>query len=405
MNGHYTIYKREPDGTQGDMIPDFTLLEIDLYWGKRSKIRIEGVSPSGEAQLAIGNGVDIYRNGKYFLGGIIDSSDNECPKPATGIKNWTTEGEDDSVLLTRRQILADPVNLTFDKDTYDKAEGYAYNRLIHYVYNNGYRGTSRDRWFSDQMILPSERPVGTEDISAYRSVQLAKALSEIGKEDELFPTLVRDPKTGAISMIIPEPRDMTEEIVISPNYGNVTKWSRKDKLPDYNAVWVVSGEYSKGRLYVYAEDLESIAAYGRIEAIVSKSDIKVWEDSGQETAEASEGENNEEEEHLTEEDVRSILEAEARTLLLKHGVKRSWTVEVAETQEFAFEDNWKVGDRVTCVIDGEKFETQITAAKITYEKGLETVEPTVGDIERGLFGQLFDLIDGLDDRITRKENE
>ena len=399
MNGHYTVYRREPDGTQGDMIPDFTLLELDLHWGKRSKIRIEGCSRSGEAPLSVGDGVDIYRNGEYYLGGIITGMQTECTKPATGIKYWTAEGEDDTILLTHRQLLADPVDLTFDKDTYDRAEDYAYNRIIHYIYNDGWRGTSHDRWLSDQVTLPSERPVGTEDVSAYRSVQLAKALQEIGKEDELFPVVTRNPKTGALTVTIPESRDKTEEIIISPDYGNVTKWSRKDTLPDFNAVWVVSGDYSQGRLYVYAEDLESIAAYGRIETIVTKSDIKVWEDDG------SEPDPEDEEEHLTEEDVTAILEAEARMQLRDHGVKRSWNIEVAETQELAFEDVWKVGDKVLCVIDGEKFETQITAAKVTYEKGLETVEPTVGTIERGLFGQLFDLIDGLDDRITRKENE
>lgn len=399
MNGSYTIYKRDPDGTQGDMIPDFTKLEIKLSWGRNAKISLTGVSRTGETVLEPGDGLTIFRNGNYFLGVIIDEVQTECTDPSTGVKYWVAEGDEDTVLLSRRQVLADPVDLTFDKDTYDKADDYAYNRIIHYIYNSAYRGTTRNRWLADELTLPSERPVGTEGVSAYRSISLNRALNEIGKEDDLFPVLTINPKTGAYTVTIPEPRDKTEEIIISPEFGNVTKWKRTDKAPQFNAVWVVSGDYSQGRLYVYAEDLESIAKYGRIETVVSRSDVKVWEDGGEETEEESE------EEHLTEEDVTAILEEEARTQLIEHGVKRSWSVSVIETKDLAFMDDWQVGDYVTCAIDGEKFETQITEASIVYEEGAEVVEPTVGTIERGLFGQLLDLIDGLDDRITRKENE
>lgn len=398
MNGSYTIYKRDPDGTQGDMIPDFTKLEISINWGKRSKVSLTGISRTGETVLNAGDGIAIFRNGVYFLGVIIDEVETNCKDPASGVKVWTASGEDDSVLLAHRQVLADPVDLTFDKDTYDRCEDYAYNRIIHYINNSAYHGTTRERWLADEITLPSERPVGTEGVSAYRSQELTKALSEIGREDGLFASLVINPKTGAMTVTIPEPRDKTEEIIISPEFGNVTKWKRKDTAPEFNAVWVVSGDYSKGRLYVYAEDVLSIAEYGRIEAIVTKSDVKVWEEDESD-------QDDEEEEHLTEEDVTAILEEEARTQLIEHGVKRSWSVSVIETRDLAFMDDWQVGDFVTCAIDGEKFETQITAASIIYEKGAEVVEPTVGTLERGLFGQLLDLIDGLDDRITRKENE
>lgn len=400
MNGTYTLYKRDPDGTQGDMIPDFTTLEITLKWGKVSKIHVEGVSRTGETPLSIGDGLIVYRNGEFFIGGVVSNMETDCPDPANGVKYWSAEGDDDTILLARRQILADPVNLTFNQDAYDKAEGFSHNRIIHYIYNDCWKGTTSDRWLANEMTLPSERPVGTEGVSAYRSVVMTKALTEIGKEDDLFPQLSRDPKTGDATVLIPEARDMTGTIIISPNYGNITSWSRRDKLPDFNAIWVVSGDYGRGRLYVYAEDLESIAAYGRIETVVVKSDAKVWEEGDPE----DEDEGGEEE-HLTEEDVIAILEQEARTQLIEHGVKRSWSVAVVETQDLAFMVNWQVGDLVTCVCDGEKFQTQITQARITFAQGIETVEPTVGTIERGIFGQLFDQINGLDDRITRKENE
>ena len=403
MNGAYTAYKRDTDGTQGDMITGILSMALTLSASKLSKFVVEGVT-TGAVPVEEGDAVLIYRNGAKFLSGIVEELTVDCDEPATGVKYWSIAGQEDTVLFSRRQILGDPVDFTFDSKTYDQIEDSAYNRIIHYIRTSCGIDTVPERRFSESMRLPGQENRGTVAVSAYRSIALDKALSEIGKEDEFYPELQWDDKTGAMRVIIKAFRDKTDEIVISPEFGNVVSWTMKGNIPEFNAVWVVSGDYSKGRLYVYAEDEESVRKYGRIESIVNKSDITVWEEDPQADPE-EETEEDPENPHLTEEDVYSILQAEARTQLKDHGRKRSYEIKAAETRGMAFMEDWIVGDRVTCVIDGDRFESQITEAKVSYKEGVETVEPTVGDVERGLFGKLFDMLDGLDDRITRKENE
>lgn len=397
MNGTYTIYKREKDGSRGSVIAEFTSLEITLSWSELSKWTIEGVT-TDTVPLAAGDSVIIYRNGVFFLGGIVQQVHCDCTDPAAGVKYWTANGSDDTLMLSWRQVLADPIDLTFDKDTYDQIEDCAYNRLIHYIDDCIGSGTVPSRRISHKLVLPGRDSRGGEGVSAFRMKALDKVLKEIGTEDELYPYLIRSDSNGEYRIRIRASRDKTADLIISPDFGNVTAWSRKELMPEFNAVWVVSGDYSEGRLYVYTEDSESVKKYGRIEQVVTRSDVKPFD----ETEPIPE---DEETPMLTEEDVLSILEQEAETQLKEHGRKRTWTVEAAETREMAFLDDWQIGDRVTCVIDGEKFESRITEAKITYAEGIETVIPTVGDVERGLFGKIFDLIDGLDDRITNKENE
>lgn len=405
MNGIYTIYKRDPDGTQGELIAAITSLELTMSATKLSKIKLEG-STVGTVPLTAGDSVIVYRNGLMLLGFIIDEVLTDCDSPATGLKSWTASGEEDTVMFSWRQVLGDPAELTFDKETYDQIEDSAYNRIIHYIEDCCGKGTTPERKLSDGMKLPGKEDRGTVAVSAYRSINLQKALEEIGSTDELYPKIIRDDKTGAMRVVIQAFRNMVDDVIISPEFGNVLSWSRTETPPEFNVVWVVSGDYSKGRLYVYMEDEESVRLYGRREQIVTKSDIKVYEPDEDEDEDADEAEAEAEAgDQLTEADVYSILQEEARTQLKDHGRKRTWSIEASETHAMAFMDDWQVGDRVTCSIDGERFESQITEAKITYEKGIETVKPSVGDVERGLFGKLFEMIEGLDSRITRKENE
>ena len=416
MNGEYKVYKRDAKGLLGDLISDFTGLELTLKWGTVSKWTLDGVTV-GIVPLTAGESVCIYRNGVYFLGGIATEVSVTCSDPDAGVKQWTVTGEDDTAQLSRRMVLADPQTYAFGGDAYDTAEGFADARMIHYLNNAGFEGTKRERWFAEDVFLPASQQMGTEASSAYRTTALDRVLSEIGTDDSLYPTVTIDEHTGQFRVRIPQPRDMTDTVIISPEFGNVASWKRTEKPPNFNCVWVVSGDYSEGRVWVYAEDEESVKKYGRIETVVTRSDIAPMDETTTDgtttettaaettTADTSTDGTTTEEQGLTVDEVKAVLTAEAQTQLKENGATVSYTIELMETRSLAFMDDWQTGDLVTAVIDGQKFTTQITEVKVTYQKGVETVKPTVGKSERGLFGRVFDLLDGLDKRITQKENE
>ena len=394
MNGRYTLFIRDEKGVRGTMIPGFSKLVISLSWLKASKFTIAGQC-SGTIPLEDGNQIIIYRNGHQFLSGIVEKIEVECRNPDSDVRDWKASGRDLSLIFGWRQVLPDPKEITFDGETFDRVEDSAWNRLIHYIENSVGEGTIWDRQLFP-LILPNREDIGETALSVFRNKKLDEALEEIGKDQDLVPYLERDDKTGDWRVEIVDARDMTDTVYFSPKFGNVLTWKRWSSIPECNAVWVFSGDYSKGRLYVYAEDTESIEHYGRIEKIVSRMDIAPWE--------PDEEEEEEEEPKLSEEDVLVLLEQEAQSQLADHGRKQTWTVEAMETQRMAFMDQWQLGDLVTCILDGDRFEAQITSIKITYEKGVEKVEPTIGDVEHGLFGEIFKLIRELDERITDVEN-
>ena len=410
MNGVYTIYKRE-DGVASKNIGDFTKLTIKLNWESASKFTITGKTVD-TIPVAMGDNLIIYRNGVQLLSGFVTKLTVNCSNTTANIRSWDVQCEDSILMLSWRLVLGNNAGTTFGDDK-DECEGYAFNRMLHYIEQCCGDKAPEERRY-DLLKLPAPEEWGTESESKYSNKALDKVLEEIGATDGLYPKMEWNDRTGVKRIRIPRSRDMTKEIIISPQYGNVSSWKKTEEYPEYNAVWVVSGKNSTERLYVYMQDDESVARYGRIEKYISKSDIKVADEKGDESTETTtttdtdtdtETESTDEEaaDEYTEEEVYKLLQEEAIAKLKEKGAKLSYNIEVAESSELQFMDNWKLGDIVTCVIDGEKFASTITQVSITYEKNIEKVEPTIGDIDKGLFGEIYSLIQGVDDKVEEED--
>ena len=420
----YDIYKRNPKtGIRTELIQEYETLSITLNWSKRSKFTITGKAMR-YCPLTTGDYVVIFRNSELIFEGLVHEANVTCNDISAETLDWTVSGEDDSVIFDWRIILTDYganknfSDLTFDSDTYDKCEDTAYGRLIHYI-NSCYGGhTMKARQISG-LILPSQMDVppnkrGETKLSAYRMKKLSEVLKEIGKEAELFPQYKWNAVTGAKKIEIQPQRDKSGSVVVAPQFGNVTKWSVKRTYPKYNAVWVCSGEYTEvenegtddekeydKRVWVYSEDTESIRKYGRIEATLTKSDIKITDDDG----------NTEEDETLTEQDVIKLLTEEARKALEENCAKEKYSVTIAENEDLLFMRDWKCGDKVKVIIDKDENGQQkvlystIESVSITFAELNEKLKPTIGEIEDGIFGELFETISGIDRRLRNEEEK
>ncbi len=422
MNGEYLIYKRNAStGKRDSLIQRYTSFTLTLNWGKESKFSIKGETIE-DVGLTGGDGILFYRNNELIFAGVTEEVSISCDNIATGKKEWTATGKDDSIIFSYRQILPDPLNLTFNENISDtvgkpddtgeySSDAYAYNRIIYYINRNMGDGTTQDRQI-ENLTIPGNRSLGTQAMSSYRFKALSEAIKEIGaetgssgQENGMYAQYIWDPDTGLKSVYIPTAqRDMTALVTLSPEFGNVTAWSKTIKMPKYNALWVCSGTYEvedadtgesvKTRTWVYTEDADSIAQFGRMEKVVTKSDIKVVEDD-EDTADVDET--------VTADQVVLLLRKEAKKLLEENSLKKKYTVTMAETPELQFWDDWKCGDLVTCVIDGEKFTSTINTVTITYSNGVEKVKPTVGGVELGQFADLFQWVTGIDNRLSEEE--
>lgn len=429
----YDVYKRRSDGRRNILIQDYEKLSITLNWKKVSKFSMDGKSTT-ECPFSLGDRVVIFRTSsdnkqeftKLIFAGIVDDVQVDCKDVVSELLEWSVSGKEDSVIFDWRVILTDNVvgkpytDLTFESGTYDKCEDTAYARMIHYLRNC----FDESQTMASRAISGVEFPEignvpsgkrGKTELSAYRLNKLSDVLREIGEEDNLFARYEWNPSDGRKVIDIPLQTDKTKKIIIAPQFGNVASWSVKRSYPKFNAVWVCSGEYEEKenegteqeevyttRVWVYAEDTESVKKYGRIESVVTKSDIKITEDD----------EETEEDETLTYEDVVDLLATEAETALKENAAKEKYTVTLAEVEGMHFVTDWDCGDLVRVIIDHDEetgmpknFNATIETVSIEYSGLDEVVKPTIGEVEEGMFSEVFSMIAGLDTRLKSEEGK
>ena len=412
MNGVYDIYKLDNSGNRDSLITTYTHLSGELNRAKSSQFTLTGTC-IGTSPMALADRIEIVRNNTQIFSGYVSNLLTDCEDVANDIKTWEAFVSDDESVLSWRYVFATsnntaPAGIEVSEDVYDKLPNNndesstqsALNRMLYYVRKHAGANAHSSR----RLVTVSENDDNTrgeQGRSAYHIKRLSEVVSEIGNESELYCKVNTD-SSGARVLTVPAVRDRTSAVIVSPEFGNVAAWKREEEYPIYNAVWVISGasEEDDGngnitqiRVWVYAEDATSIAKYGRIESVVTKSDVKI----------VPADPDNEDVVPITRNEVVVMLEEEASKRLKSGAATVKWTVTMAEYDGCAFMTDWKVGDKVTCVIEGQSFESIIETAQINYENGIETVTPVIGEVEEGVYSKLFKQINGIDTRLKAEE--
>lgn len=414
MNAIYEVYKLDKDGIRDSILTAYEKLDAQLNRSKTSQITLTGTC-RGSAPLALADRVALVRNRPQLFSGVVTKLSVKCSDTENNIKSWEAVIQGDSVVLGWRYVFATnsgtaPASIDVSENVYDKlpddndeeSTESALNRMLYYIRKHAGENAHSSR----RLVTVSESDDadrGEQGRSAYHIKKLTNVLKEIGEPDELFP-LVETNAAGTRVLTVPEVRDRTAEMVVAPEFGNVSDWEVVRKYPEFNACWVLSGVCSENngddtttetRVWVYTEDEESIEKFGRIETVVTKNDIKI----------VPEDPNNEDVAPVTEAEVRVMLETEAAARLKEAAATEKWTITMMETDTCRFMDDWQLGDRVRCVIDGEAFDSVIETVQIRYENGVETVTPTIGEVETGLFGEFFKTLNGIDRRLKTEEEK
>lgn len=414
MNGIYEIYKLDADGLRESLLLQYEELSGHLNRSKNSQFSLTGTC-AGTVPLELGDRIALVRSTTQLFSGVVTELDMDCEDCGSGIKSWEASVEGDAVVLGWRYAFAAPdgaapSDIQVSEDVYDKMPNdnnenstrSALNRMLYYI-----RKHAGNNAHSSRRLLtvsePDDNTRGTQGRSAYHIKKLSDVVKEIGGQDELFP-VVSTNAAGTRVLTVPESRDRTETLVISPEFGNVAKWTRSQKYPKFNACWVISGVSTtqgtggreiETRVWVYAEDTESVRKYGRIETVITKGDIKIVEadpDAPEVTP-------------VSRAEVRKLLETEAQARLKEGAATEKWTVELLETNSCAFMDDWQLGDKVRCVIDGTSFNSVIETVEIKYSAGVESVSPAIGEVENGLYGDLYKMLNGIDRRLKTEEEK
>lgn len=375
----YTIHKRGADGKRGVIIDKYIALQIEQRWTEPSKFVITGKELT-RVPLTIGDGVDIYRDGALFLTGVVDTAEESCDEMQHGIIDWTVTGRDITSLLERRLVLPDPVGLNFSEAVQDVMTDTVGNAIRRYVERNAGESAATGRRLGSLTVDVAEPDEG--NTYAYRLMTLDKVCAEIGA-GEAMPVIDWNPETGDIELNVITRREKADTVIFSPVNGTITRWTKKKKLPKANALWAISG--GDEQIVTYTQHAQSIAAYGRFEGYIKDS--------------AQMQEATEEEPAVTAEDVAAILENKSAEKLNKEAATESYSVDVCESPSLRFIEHWKCGDRVTCIIDGEEIVSTIESVSIFTSQTGERLSAKIGEVERGIFAELFEQIAELQEKV------
>ena len=324
MNAVYDIYKLDENGLRDELITRYTALDAQLNRSKTSQITLAGTC-LGKVPLALADRIALVRNGTQIFSGIVTTQNINCGDCANNVKNWEAGIEGDSIVLGWRYVLAsasgaDPSGIQVGEDVYDKRPNNndetstrsALDRMLYYIRKHAGPAAHESR----RLVTVSQADDdtrGTQGRSAYHIKKLTEVIKEVGEPDELFPA-VNTNSSGDRVLTVPEIRDRTAEVVVAPEFGNVQGWEVSREYPKFNACWVISGvctedngdgTQTETRVWVYAEDEKSVEKYGRIETVVTKSDIHI----------VREDPDKEDVVPVTEAEVRKMLEAEASAQL------------------------------------------------------------------------------------------
>ena len=408
----YEIYTKGTDGRRAGLVRDWMAVQLVLRWNDESKFTLSGSGRSA-CPFKRGTGIVVFRDGEAILSGLASSIESQY-EADTEVWSWSVTGIDDIGLLARRVIYPDPT--AADPGTATATAYTVTGKLETAVLGIIGMNAEEGKALNDRRIpnLTTAVSQGTGD-----EVTLTSTFDEV--LDFILTALsdsslgIREtwkPKTGTFEIGIVTAEDRSRNVVFSVENGTLAGWKHTQEAPEANVIIArgmeitataeatasddttadTTTETAKVYQWAVASDAESVERWGRIEKYVERSDISTIKDEEAGT------------EETPEETLVRLQKAAAEELLEAEG-KESWSLTVTPTDMTAWRTAWNLGDTVAFVADGEKLTAQIAEVKVDFSDAVETVTPTIGTIERGELGEIFDALGNLKRRIRVQENK
>ena len=418
----YEIYTKGTDGRRAGLVRDWTGVSLVLRWNDESKFTLAG-SGREACPFKRGTGIVVFRDGEAIFSGLASSIESQY-EAATEVWSWSVTGIDDIGLLARRVIypdptVADPSTATATAYT---VSGKLETAILGIIGMNAEEGKALNDRRVPNLTTAVSQGAGDEVTLTSTFDELLDFILTALSDSNLGIRESWQPKTGAFEIGIVTAVDRSKSVVFSTDNGTLAGWQHKQEAPSANVVIVrgmeitststeaeasattdttdadtetdTTAETETPKVYQWAvaSDAESVERWGRIEKYVERSDISTIKDEEAGT------------EETPEETLVRLQKAAAEELLEAEG-KESWSLTVTPTDMTAWRTAWNLGDTVAFVADGEKLTAQIAEVKVDFSDAVETVTPTIGTIERGELGEIFDALGNLKRRIRVQENK
>lgn len=385
MSENYAFYFKTSDGYRGNEIRDVMSFGVAFRMNEVSKWEMTGAGLQ-PCPFAEGAEIIVYRGPEPFFSGYVTEIEDSYDS-ATRIYDWTAEGNDDFGRLAHRIIFPDASTADPEPDTEADYTGHLADILLTIVKENAVTGDAIPERVIPRLDVSTIPGIGEEQTLTASFDGMLEYILDRLQDNTLGIRGVWDGVTGRWDLQIFEPRDVSETVVFSVESGTLSAWTRELKAPDGNWLYVQgcektdnSGNPTGEILHVIVADTGSIGKWGRIEKYVDRSDIKQiieTNDQGQVISRES------------WDDVKERLRLAALDELTANSAHSGYRLTAAEVMRLKYRTHWDIGDTVSVRIGGEEFKAPILEVKVSYEGGVETIVPSVGEMQKGELETVF----------------
>ena len=377
---YYDVYLRNEEGKRGAPVNGIVSITNIFRRNEPVKWTLTGAGLE-ECPIADGSEIVQFRNGQVLFCGYMKQKKIKYDAK-THIYDWEVSGQSDLGRLANRLVYPNPATTPPNPNETYSASGVLGPLLLNVIDLNAGSNAHTLRRLP-RLVISEQIPVGeSEDIES-KLESLLKLVQDNLKATEIQIREVWNMATGGWDIHISAPEDVSNKVIFSVDNGSISKWERTVSAPKANYLIVTGGKDANGDLmYTRVEDLESQNKWGRIEGVVSRSDIKRNEDAGETWASVS-----------------ARLETAALEELEKASAQFGYRLTTTEINRNVYMEDYDIGSIVAVRIGSDQFTATVDEIKITYARGIETIVPSVGTMQKGELQSVFTELGTLKEQI------
>lgn len=376
----YDVYQRTSEGKRGAPVNDIVSITATFRFNEPIKWTIVGAGLE-DCPLADGADIVVFRNGATLFCGYVEKRKTTYDA-ATHIYDWEVSGLSDLGKLARRLIYPDPSTTPPNPNDVYSATGVLSTVLLNMINLNAGTGTINLRQLPG-LDISEQIPVGESETVESKLESLLKFVQDKLVDTDIMIRESWNMATGKWDIKIGGLKNVSGKVIFSVDNGTISSWERTVTAPKANYIVVTGCKNDDDEtIYVRVEDLDSQSKWGRIEGVVSRSDIK-----------------RNEEENESWQSVAERLEIAAYEELEKATAQFGYKLTTTEINRNVYIEDYDIGNIVAVRIGGDEFTAKVEEIKITYAEGIETITPSVGTMQRGELQSVFTELGTLKEQI------
>lgn len=376
----YEVYLRNSEGKRGSLVNGIMSITSTFRFNEPVKWVITGAGLE-ECPIADGADIVIFRDNKTHYCGYVDKKKTKYDAK-TRIYDWEVSGLSDLGKLEHRLTYPNPAVATINPDAVYSASGILSTILLRAIELNAGEDAITVRVLNGLDI--SDQPaVGETDKIEAKLDSLLSLVQDKLNTDEIQIKEYWNMEDGTWDIKIFNPVDVSSKVIFSVDNGSISSWERTVTAPKANYL-IVTGckNGSNNTMSCIVSDQDSIDKWGRIEDVVTRSDI---------TRNTSTSE--------SWDSVQARLESAAYEELEKASAQFGYKVTTTEINRNVYLEDYDIGSIVSVRVGGDEFTAKIDEIKITYSKGIETITPSIGTMQKGELQSVFTELGTLKEQI------